>query len=124
MITTAGGAKWLVDCGRQAPDQVEAAGLSWHELEGQIVTHVHGDHIYGMEDFAFRRLVESLDQDLLILHSRDDPDVPIEAGRSVAAHWAGSRLVELDGLGHRRILKNPSVVSAAVAFAADRPDRA
>lgn len=77
-----------------------------------------------VEDFAFRRLVESLDQDLLILHSRDDPDVPIEAGRSVAAHWAGSRLVELDGLGHRRILKNPSVVSAAVAFAADRPDRA
>ena len=38
---------------------------------------------------AFCRLVES-DQDLLILHSRDDPDVPIEAGRSVAAHWAGS----------------------------------
>lgn len=77
-----------------------------------------------VEDFAFRRLVESLDQDLLILHSRDDPDVPIEAGRFVAAHWAGARLVELDGLGHRRILKDPSVVAAAVAFAGERVDRA
>ena len=60
-----------------------------------------------VEDFAFRRLVESLDQDLLILHSRDDPDVPIEAGRFVAAHWAGARLVELDGLGHRGSSRTP-----------------
>lgn len=74
-----------------------------------------------VEDFEFRRLVETLDQDLLVLHSRDDPDVPIEAGRFVATHWAGSRMVELDGLGHRRILKDPSVVAAALAFAEDGP---
>lgn len=72
-----------------------------------------------VETFAFRRLVETLDQDLLILHSRDDPDVPIEAGRFVAEHWAGSRMVELDGLGHRRILRDPDVVAAAAAFAAE-----
>ncbi|MEE2939118.1 MAG: alpha/beta fold hydrolase [Planctomycetota bacterium] len=77
-----------------------------------------------VEDFEFRRLVETLDQDLLVLHSRDDPDVPIEAGRLVAAHWAGSRMIELEGLGHRRILKDPSVVAAVVAFARDRLDRA
>ncbi len=59
MITTADGAKWLVDCGRQAPDQLHAAGISWHEIDGQIVTHVHGDHVYGLEDFAFRRFYES-----------------------------------------------------------------
>ena len=35
------------------------------------------------------------------------PGRPIEAGRFVAAHWAGARLVELDGLGHRRILGTP-----------------
>ena len=39
----------------------------------------------------------------------------------VAAHWAGARMVELDGLGHRRILKDPSVVATVLAFAEDRP---
>ena len=48
---------WLVDCGRQAPDQVHAAGLSWHRIAGQIVTHVHGDHTGGLEDFAFELLL-------------------------------------------------------------------
>lgn len=54
-ITLRDGKRWLVDCGRQAPDQLHAAGVSWHDIHGQIVTHVHGDHIFGLEDFAFSR---------------------------------------------------------------------
>jgi ribonuclease BN (tRNA processing enzyme) len=50
-----GDAPWLIDCGRQAPDQLNAAGIEWHEIAGQLITHVHGDHTYGMEDFAFSR---------------------------------------------------------------------
>jgi ribonuclease BN (tRNA processing enzyme) len=49
------GQRWLIDCGRQAPDQLHAAGVSWHEIDGQIITHVHGDHVFGLEDFAFSR---------------------------------------------------------------------
>jgi ribonuclease BN (tRNA processing enzyme) len=45
----------LIDCGRQAPEQLAAAGLGWHGLTGQLVTHVHGDHVYGLEEFAFVR---------------------------------------------------------------------
>jgi ribonuclease BN (tRNA processing enzyme) len=52
-------ALWLIDCGRQAPDQLASAGLSWHDIAGQIVTHVHGDHVFGMEDFAFLRYFSS-----------------------------------------------------------------
>jgi ribonuclease BN (tRNA processing enzyme) len=55
LLTLASGELWLVDCGRQAPDQVHAAGLNWHAIDGQLVTHSHGDHIYGLEDFAFSR---------------------------------------------------------------------
>lgn len=47
--------RWLIDCGRQAPDQLHAAGLSWHDIHGQLLTHVHGDHAFGLEDFAFCR---------------------------------------------------------------------
>ena len=55
MVTLPSGERWLIDCGRQAPDQLWEAGLDWHEIAGQLVTHVHGDHIFGLEDFAFQR---------------------------------------------------------------------
>ena len=59
LLTLRTGELWLIDCGRQAPDQLWAQGLDWHEISGQIVTHVHGDHVYGLEDFAFMRYYES-----------------------------------------------------------------
>lgn len=59
LVTLPSGEKWLIDCGRQAPDQLWAAGLDWHEIAGQIITHVHGDHIFGLEDFAFQRYYQS-----------------------------------------------------------------
>ncbi len=54
-VLTIAGERWLIDCGRQAPDQLHAAGIAWHDISGQLVTHVHGDHTYGLEDFAFSR---------------------------------------------------------------------
>ncbi len=68
------------------------------------------------EEFEFRRLVETLDQPLVVLHATDDQDVPVEAGRFVAAHWPGARMVELEGLGHRRILRDPAAIRTAVGF--------
>ena len=68
------------------------------------------------EEFEFRRLVETLDQPLLVLHSEDDADVPIAAGRFVSDHWPGARLLEFTGLGHRRILRDERVLRAAGAF--------
>jgi ribonuclease BN (tRNA processing enzyme) len=59
MVTLTSGELWLIDCGRQAPDQLWAAGLDWHRITGQIITHVHGDHIFGLEDFAFMRYYDS-----------------------------------------------------------------
>ena len=52
------GQQWLIDCGRQAPEQLHAAGIGWHDIAGQIVTHVHGDHVFGIEEFALTRFFE------------------------------------------------------------------
>lgn len=59
LLTLDSGEKWLIDCGRQAPDQLPRAGLCWHDIYGQIITHVHGDHVFGLEDFAFSRFFET-----------------------------------------------------------------
>jgi ribonuclease BN (tRNA processing enzyme) len=62
MIRLRSGRRWLIDCGRQAPDQLHAEGYTWHDIEGQIITHVHGDHVFGLEDFAFVRFFFDKDE--------------------------------------------------------------
>ncbi len=55
VVSFPNGDHWLIDCGRQAPEQLAGAGLGWHDITGQLVTHAHGDHVYGLEEFAFVR---------------------------------------------------------------------
>jgi len=52
---------------------------------------------------------------MLVLHDRDDAEVPVAAGTALAGAW-GARLVVTSGLGHRRILGDVRTVSRIVAF--------
>jgi len=58
---------------------------------------------------------------LLVVHDQDDRDVPFQHGAAVAASWPGARLLETNGLGHRRILRDAGVVAQAVSFIAGSP---
>lgn len=60
----------------------------------------------------------------LLFHDVTDREVPIGEGRALAAAWPEARLVETDGLGHNRILRDPAVVEQAVAFIDAGADRA
>jgi pimeloyl-ACP methyl ester carboxylesterase len=53
---------------------------------------------------------------LLIVHDRDDQETSWEASSALAEAWPDARLLTTTGLGHNRILADPAVVSAAVAF--------
>ncbi|WP_168220819.1 alpha/beta hydrolase [Streptomyces sp. RFCAC02] len=56
---------------------------------------------------------------VLIVHDRDDDMVPYAAAeRLAAAHGDHADLLTTRGLGHRRILTDPDVTAAVVAFAA------
>jgi pimeloyl-ACP methyl ester carboxylesterase len=70
-------------------------------------------------DLDLRRLVPSLEAPLLVIHDRDDAEVPFGDGASVASAWPGACLLETTGLGHQRVLRDPEVVARAVAFVAD-----
>ena len=54
--------------------------------------------------------------DLLVIQDRHDRESPFKNGVAVAQAWPGSRLVTTAGLGHRRILRNPSVISEVLTF--------
>ncbi len=69
-----------------------------------------------MEDMLANVIARSMDAPVLIIHDRDDKEVSVEAGRSIAEAWPGAELLITEGLGHQRILRAPSVTDSAVRF--------
>lgn len=52
----------------------------------------------------------------LIIHDKDDIDVPISESELLHQAWPNSVLKKTKGLGHRRILYNPQVIEEVVSF--------
>src|SRR5262245_29500586 len=65
-------------------------------------------------------LAAALTAPALVVHDRGDAEVPWQHGAALARAWRGSEMLMTEGLGHRRILRDPDVVAAAVAFIAAR----
>jgi pimeloyl-ACP methyl ester carboxylesterase len=61
-------------------------------------------------------IVRSLTTAALVLHDREDEDVPYAHGEEIAAAWPGARLIATAGLGHRGLLRDPDTVRETVAF--------
>jgi pimeloyl-ACP methyl ester carboxylesterase len=72
-------------------------GVEWHELD-------------------LSEVVRRLTVPGLVAHDRDDGDVPVDNGRTLAAQWPGARLHETGGLGHRKILRDPEVIRSVGEF--------
>jgi pimeloyl-ACP methyl ester carboxylesterase len=53
---------------------------------------------------------------LLVVHDAGDEDVPLSCAQTYARHWPGCIVFTTSGLGHRRILRDPGVVSHVVTF--------
>ena len=55
-----------------------------------------------------------------MVHDRGDAEIPWQHGAAIARAWRGAEMLITEGLGHRRILRDPDVVAATVAFVAAR----
>jgi pimeloyl-ACP methyl ester carboxylesterase len=53
---------------------------------------------------------------LLVIHDREDSEVPWQDGAIIAGAWPGATLTTTSGLGHRRLLRAADVVSGAAEF--------
>lgn len=63
-----------------------------------------------------RSLAPGLSSPLLVIHDRDDREIPWSNIAALASDWPTARLHSTEGLGHRRILRDPAVVRQVVAF--------
>jgi pimeloyl-ACP methyl ester carboxylesterase len=75
----------------------ERFGVPWSELE-------------------MTRLAPRLNTPALMIHDRSDRLIPWRQGATFARNWPGARFLSTRGLGHRRILQDQSVISAAAQF--------
>ena len=61
-------------------------------------------------------LARSMTTPLLVIHDRDDLEVPWRESSAVATAWPGASTWRTAGLGHRRVLRDPGVVEKIVRF--------
>jgi hypothetical protein len=57
-------------------------------------------------------------QDLLVIHDRADREVAFACAMRHIRAWPRARLLETEGLGHRRLLTDPTVLAATADFLA------
>jgi pimeloyl-ACP methyl ester carboxylesterase len=68
------------------------------------------------EGFDVPTIAPDMRSGLLVVHDRDDAEIPWAEGASIARAWPGAQLVTTRGLGHTRIVHDPEVVARSVAF--------
>lgn len=81
-------------------------------FEHQLVTHS------GMPLSSLRldTLAGCRDAGLLIVHDRADREVPFHHAEALAQVWPCAQLREVNGLGHRRVLRDAGVITDVVDF--------
>lgn len=106
---------------REAPhflaQLVHALGLPTERLEGAV--RVVERQVGPLSNFDADRAARSLRMPGLVLHDVGDRHVPFAHGVAIADAWRGSQLVALEGLGHRRMLEDESVVERIATFVRD-----
>ena len=64
--------------------------------------------------FSAEDMARSMDLPALVIHDRDDRDIPFGDGEAIARAWPRAEFLGTNGLGHRRILRDPDVIERVV----------
>lgn len=76
------------------------------------------------DELQVDREVREVTVPLLVVHDPADHEVPIRHAERLRAAWPGVEVWRVDGVGHRRILKDPAVVGRVVAHVTGGVERA
>ena len=67
-------------------------------------------------DYSLAESARSMTVPLLVVHDCEDRDTFWSEGAALAEAWPGARLLTTEGLGHRRILRDESVIDEVTQF--------
>ena len=67
-------------------------------------------------ELSWDSFANELKMSFLVIHDREDRDVPYDQGEGYANSLPNVEFVTTTGLGHRRILKDPEIINKIVEF--------
>jgi pimeloyl-ACP methyl ester carboxylesterase len=70
------------------------------------------------DDLAADRMAQGSSTEAIVFHDREDPQIDVQDARLLVSAWPGAELVETEGLGHGRIMRDPGVIARSVDFLA------
>lgn len=73
-----------------------------------------GKHLW--KELSMTNIVKEMNIPGLVIHDMHDTDISWEEGQAVAYAWNNAPFKITNGLGHRRILRDSSVIGSAVDF--------
>lgn len=85
----------------------------------QVLERMTGQIGEPLEVMGLQRLQPGFRHRALILHDPKDREMPYEESVALAQAWDGSTLQPVEGVGHRRILREPHVVESVARFVVD-----
>ncbi|APR75190.1 Hydrolase [Minicystis rosea] len=103
-------------------DFVRSAGKMLHvgtTTQEAVTRRVEARFGLRIEELYAPAAARDLHAPLLVIHDEDDREVPIACGQLLASAWPGARIHRTRGLGHMRILRDPSVVQEIVGFVSE-----
>jgi len=120
---------WMVDCGEATQHRLQRLSLSVHDLAGICITHVHGDHSYGLPGLLASAAMTGRRRPLILiapaaikawldatmLHTElflPYPLIHIDVAAAQLVHEAAGLRIERHPLSHR-------AASVAFRFAAE-----
>jgi len=100
----------------------DVLGLS-PEVRGEMRSLIEQRVGLRWDDLDATNLARGQQAALLVMHDREDREIPWATGAELAGVWPRAQLLSTSGLGHRRILRDPGVVETAVRlFSCLAPD--
>lgn len=91
-------------------------GLPRH-LHGALRDRFESEYGFASSELPVQPPSSSPPLPALIVHDRDDREVPYASADRILRAWPQASLVTTSGLGHQRILRDPSVIERVAAFA-------
>lgn len=92
----------------------QAMGVSDEIL--QSAKTLYESRVGAAAHFDLREAAKTMRARALFLHSLDDDQVPFGGAKEASENWPVAELVLVDGLGHRLIAQDPSVIERLVDF--------